>query len=130
MSKVYNDLIILLHFIGNLCTNLVEPDRAERHDLKSRLCLLFSPFLFFPKKERRRKGLRIAIIVILSHAFLLDLWACITTYKHLIFCITVALQKILLVHPKCQMNFVYQKALIRTFHTSFSKTRTFVNSQH
>ena len=28
----------------------------ERHDLKSRLWLFFSPFLFPPKKEGRRKG--------------------------------------------------------------------------
>ena len=31
-------------------------DRAERHDLKSRLWLFFSPFLFPPKKEGIRKG--------------------------------------------------------------------------
>ena len=42
------------------------------HDLKSRLWLFFSPFLFPPKKEGRRKGELIAKIVILSHAFLLD----------------------------------------------------------
>ena len=48
-------------------------DRAERHDLKSRLLLFFSPFHFPPKKEGRRKGGRIAI-VILSHAFLLDIY--------------------------------------------------------
>ena len=27
-------------------------DRAERHDLKSRLWLFFSPFIFPPKKKR------------------------------------------------------------------------------
>ena len=32
-----------------------EIDRAERYDLKSRLWLFFSPFLFPPKKEGRRK---------------------------------------------------------------------------
>ena len=47
-------------------------DRTERHDLKSRLWLFFYPFLFPLKKEGRRKGERIAKIVILSHAFLLD----------------------------------------------------------
>ena len=45
-------------------------DDPERHDLKLRLWLFFSPFLFPPKKEGRRKGECIAKIVILSHAFL------------------------------------------------------------
>jgi hypothetical protein len=34
----------------------IQVDRAERHDLKSRLRLFFSPFLFPPKKEGKRKG--------------------------------------------------------------------------
>ena len=48
-------------------------DRAERHDLKTRL-ILFPFSLPSPpqKKEVRRKGERITKIVILSHAFLLD----------------------------------------------------------
>ena len=42
-------------------------DDPERHDLKSRLWLFFSPFL---KKEGRRKAELMAKIVILNHAFL------------------------------------------------------------
>ena len=49
-------------------------DRAERYDLKSRLWLFFSPFLFPPKKQGERKGEWIGKIVILSHAFMLDLY--------------------------------------------------------
>ena len=48
-------------------------DRAERHELKSRLLFFFSPFSSLLKKLGRRKGEWIAKIVILSHAFLLDL---------------------------------------------------------
>ena len=33
----------------------MQKDRAERHDLKSRLCLFFSPPLFPPKKRREKK---------------------------------------------------------------------------
>ena len=54
-------------------------DRAERHEFWPRLispCLFFSPFLFPPNKEGRRKGELIAKIVIKSHVFLLDpCWA-------------------------------------------------------
>ena len=45
-------------------------DRAERNDFWP--WLFYSPFLFPPKKEGRRKGEWIAKIVIKSHAFLLD----------------------------------------------------------
>ena len=31
-------------------------DRAERHNLKSRLWLFFSPFLFHPKKQREEEN--------------------------------------------------------------------------
>ena len=41
-------------------------DRAERHDLKSRL------WVFFPFSFLKKEGRRIAKIVILSHAILLD----------------------------------------------------------
>ena len=34
----------------------MKEDRAERHDLKSQLWLLFSPFLFLPNKRRKKKG--------------------------------------------------------------------------
>ena len=47
-------------------------DRAERHDLKLKLWLLFSYFLFPPKKEGIRKEEWIAKIEILSHAFQLN----------------------------------------------------------
>ena len=43
-------------------------DRAEMHDLKLRF-LLFILLFFFPLPE---KGKRMAKVVILSHAFLLD----------------------------------------------------------
>ena len=47
-------------------------DRAERLDLNHDFGHSFPSFLFSSKKKRRRKGKRIAKIVILSHAFLLD----------------------------------------------------------
>ena len=47
-------------------------DLAVRYDLKSQLLLLFSPFLFPPKKEGRGKGEWIKKIVNLRHVFLLD----------------------------------------------------------
>ena len=47
-------------------------DQAERHGFWPRLWLFFSPFLFPPKKKRR-KGECIAKIEIKSHDFLLDL---------------------------------------------------------
>ena len=58
--------------------NIIYPyfgqNRAERHDLKSRflLFILLSSSLFF--WEGREKGKRITKVLILSHAFLLDLW--------------------------------------------------------
>ena len=55
-----------------VCLNcLNQKDRAERHELKSRLWLFFFPFLFPPLKKEG-KGEWIAKIVISSHAFLLD----------------------------------------------------------
>ena len=45
-------------------------DDPERHELKSRLWLFFSPFLFPLKERGKKKGEWIAKIVILSHAFL------------------------------------------------------------
>ena len=53
------------HIIGNF-------DRAEMHDLRSILWLYFPLFPFLLKKEGRKKGERIAKIMILSHAFLLN----------------------------------------------------------
>ena len=47
-------------------------DRAERHDLKSRLWLFFPLFSSLLKKEGRRKWEWIVKIVILSHTFLHD----------------------------------------------------------
>ena len=35
--------------------NLCQKDRAERHDLKPRLWLFFSPILFLPKKRGKKK---------------------------------------------------------------------------
>ena len=47
-------------------------DQAESHDLKSQY-LLFILLYFFPLFQvRREKGKRIAKVVILSHAFLID----------------------------------------------------------
>ena len=56
------------------CTNLLyhRADRAESHDLKSRLWLFFSLFLFLLNKRGKKKREWIVKIVILSHAFLLD----------------------------------------------------------
>ena len=45
-------------------------DRAERHDLKSRLWLFFSPFLFPPKKRGKKK--RRMNIKILSFCLIKD----------------------------------------------------------
>ena len=47
-------------------------DRAERYDLKSRLWLFLSPFLFPPKNRGMKKGKMNSKNRILSHAFLLD----------------------------------------------------------
>ena len=48
MNANFDMMILLpLHYVT---------DRSERHDLKSRLWLSFSPFLFPPEKEGRRKG--------------------------------------------------------------------------
>ena len=69
-------------------------ERAERCDLKSRFWLFFSPFLFPPKKEGRRKGEWIAKIVILSHTFLLDPHCVIRSYKLEYMYMTVSLYEI------------------------------------
>ena len=57
-------------FIGN-DTLSIQLDRTERHDLKSQLWLFFFPF-HFPQKKGKKKRRMNSIIVILSHAFLLD----------------------------------------------------------
>ena len=69
-----------------------EYDRAERHDFWPQLWLFLSPFSLPSWKNGRRKGERIAKIVINSHAFLLDL--------------RVQSTKILLVTPKCKIIIV------------------------
>ena len=48
-------------------------DRAERHDLKSRILLLILLFFFPLFLGGKRKGVRITKVVFLSHTFLLDL---------------------------------------------------------
>ena len=45
-------------------------DDLERHDLKSQPWLLFSPFLFTPKKRGNKKRRMNSKIEILRHAFL------------------------------------------------------------
>ena len=68
--------------------NELKWDRAERHDLKSGLWLFFTPFLFLPEKRGKKKWEWKAKIVILSHAFLLDL----TLAHHLVIALAI-LQK-------------------------------------
>ena len=50
------NIILIVGDHGYPKPNQVHKDLAERHDLKSRLLLFFSPFLFPPKKKGRRKG--------------------------------------------------------------------------
>ena len=68
--RSYVQLLALFYIVPTESTTF--NDLAERNDLKLRLWLFFSRFLFPPKKEGRRKGEWIAKIVFLSHAFLLD----------------------------------------------------------
>ena len=65
--KMQNNFFISYLFFSNSPI-----DRAERYDLKSRLWIYFSPFLFPPKKRGKRKKRMNSKIVMLSHAFLLD----------------------------------------------------------
>ena len=75
MIRVFNSASdISGYFVAFLSIDGFSFDRAERHDLKLQLWLFFSTFPFPPKKEGRRKGEREAKMVILSNAFLLDLF--------------------------------------------------------
>ena len=49
---MYNIIFLGFDIFKYMHVNL---DRAERHDLKSRLWLFFSPFLFPPKKGGKEK---------------------------------------------------------------------------
>ena len=87
-------------------------DRAERHDLWSRflpcwfILLFFFPLFLGGKRKRKR----ITKVVVKSHAFLLDRKQINLNWRRLV------LNENIIV-------FVYQKALIRTYHTNFLTTQ-------
>ena len=64
-------ILLKLSMIDTILRKHIFLDRAERHDLKSRLWIFFSPF-FFPPKKRKKKRRMNRKIAILSHAFLLN----------------------------------------------------------